>query len=106
MLRLAWGNRPFLGFTLKAERPTILQEMEVNRTSEGSAYRHIDPSGPQGTISLQPGPAVASNFAMTRHYYACRLLARCDVSAFLAQLALVKVELGPIAGLTPLEGSK
>jgi hypothetical protein len=106
MLRLAWGDRPFLGFTLRAERPTILQEMEENRTSEGSAYHHIDPSGPQGTISLQPGPAAASNFALTRHYYACRLLARCDVSAFLMQLASVKIELGPIAGLTPLDASK
>jgi hypothetical protein len=106
ILRLAWGDHPFLGFTLRAERPTVLQEMEVSRTSEGSAYHNIDPSGPQATISLLPGPAAAPNEALARHYYACRLLAKCDVAAFLLQLATVKVDVGPIAGLTPLATSK
>jgi hypothetical protein len=51
MLRLAWGNQPFLGFTLGAERPTFLHEMEFLRTAEGSAFHNIDPSGPQATIT-------------------------------------------------------
>ena len=106
MLRLAWGNQPFLGFTLRAERPTILQEMEFLRTAEGSAFHDIDPSGPQGTISAQPGPAAAPNAVLVRHYYACRLFATCDVSAFLTQLALVKIDVGPIPGVTALIGSK
>jgi hypothetical protein len=105
MLRLSWGNQPYLGFTLQAERPTILQEMELLRTAKGSAYQDIDPSGPQATISFQPGPAAASNGALVRHYYVCRLLARCDVSAFLKQLAVLTVDVGPIAGITPLDRS-
>jgi hypothetical protein len=104
MLRLAWGNQPYLGFTLRGERPTILQEIEFLRTAEGSTFHNIDPSGPQGTISLQPGPAAAPNAALVRHYYACRLLAACDVSTFLTQLTLVKIDVGPIAGVTPLTG--
>jgi hypothetical protein len=106
MLRLAWGHHPFLGFSLQGERPTILQEMEVSRISEGSAYHNIDPSGPQATISLKPGPAAAPNAVLVRHYYACRLLAKCDVSALLDQLADVTVDVGPIAGVTPLVASK
>jgi hypothetical protein len=106
MLRLAWGHQPFLGFSLQGERPTILQEMEVSRISEGSAYHNIDPSGPQATISLKPGPAAAPNAVLVRHYYACRLLAKCDVSALLDQLADVTVDVGPIAGVTPLVASK
>ena len=106
MLRLAWGDQPFFGFSLVGERPTVLQEMELSRTAKGSAYRHIDLSGPQATIALQPGPAAAPNAVLVRHYYACRLLARCDVAAFLTQLAVVKVDIGPIAGVTPLEKSK
>jgi hypothetical protein len=38
-----------------------------------------------------------------RKYYACRLLARCDVPEFLAQLAQVTIKLGPIAGILPIE---
>jgi hypothetical protein len=106
MLRLAWGDHPFFGFSQQGERPTVLQEMELSRVTEGSAYRHIDLSGPQATISLQPGPAAAPNAVLVRHYYACRLLARCDVAAFLTELAVVKVDIGPIAGVTPLEKSK
>jgi hypothetical protein len=102
MLRLAWGNRPFLGFTARAERPTILQEMEELRTGEGSAYQNIDPSGPQATITFQPGPAATPNAALVRHYYACRLFRMCDVPEFLKQLALVSIEVGPINGITPL----
>jgi hypothetical protein len=103
MLRLAWGNHPFLGFTARAERPTILQEMEELRTGEGSAYHNIDPSGPQATITFRPGPNAAPNAALVRGYYACRLLGTCDVSEFLKELALVSVEIGPINGITPLE---
>ena len=33
ILRLAWGNQPFLGFTLRTERPTFLLEMEFLRTA-------------------------------------------------------------------------
>ena len=106
MLRLAWGDQPFFGFSLVSERPTVLQEMELSRTAKGSAYRHIDLSGPQATISLQPGPAAAPNAVLVRHYYACRLLSRCDVAAFLKELAIVKIDIGPIAGVTPLEKSK
>jgi len=105
MLRLAWGNHPFLGFTLGAERPTILDEMEVLRTAEGSAWRHTDPSGPQATISFQPGsePAGAT---LVRQYYACRLLARCDLPTFLRQLASVTIQPGPIPGILPLGQAK
>jgi hypothetical protein len=103
MLRLAWGNQPFLGFSTTIERPTILQEMELHRVSAGSAYRHIDPSGPQATISFKPGPGAASYTGMVQHYYACRLLLRCDVPAFLMQLALVTINVAPIAGLAPID---
>lgn len=106
MLRLAWGNQPFVGFALRAERPTVLQEIEVARTAPGSAFHHLDPSGPQATISLQPGPAAAPNQALVRKYYACRLLSRCDVSQFLRELAEVTIKPGPIAGITPLDRSK
>jgi hypothetical protein len=101
MLRLAWGNQPLVGFTLGAERPTILHEMEFLRTAEGSAFHHIDPSGPQATISFQPG-SPATGMALVRHYYACRLLPRCDVPTFLIELASVTIQVGPIAGITPL----
>lgn len=106
MLRLVWGNQPFFGFTLRAERPTVLREMEVARTAPGSAFRHFDPSGPQATILLQPGPAAASNQTLVRRYYACRLLARCDVPQFLDQLEQVTIKVGPIAGILPLADQK
>ena len=102
MLRLAWGNRPFLGFTARAERPTILQEMEELRTGEGSAYHNIDPSGPQATITFQPGPDATPNAALVRRYYACRIFRMCYVPEFLKQLALVSIEVGSINGITPL----
>ncbi|WP_454652609.1 hypothetical protein [Bradyrhizobium liaoningense] len=103
MLRLAWGNQPFLGFSLAAERPDILQEMEEKRVAPGTAFRHFDPSGPQATILLQPGPGAVSNQTLVRKYYACRLRARCDLAEFLAQIALVTIEVGPIAGILPLD---
>ncbi len=102
MLRLAWGNQPFFGFSLDAERPDILQEMEEKRVAPGTAFRHFDPSGPQATILLQPGPGAVSNQTLVRKYYACRLLARCDPVEFLAQIAQVTIEVGPIAGILPL----
>ncbi len=103
MLRLAWGNQPFFGFALRAERPDILRGMDEARTAPGSAFHHFDPTGPQATISLQPGPGAAPNQTLVRKYYACRLLARCDVAEFLAQLAQVTIKLGPIPGILPLE---
>ncbi len=103
MLRLAWGNQPFFGFALRAERPDILRGMDEARTAPGSAFHHFDPTGPQATISFQPGPGAAPNQTLVRKYYACRLLARCDVAEFLAQLAQVTIKLGPIAGILPLE---
>ncbi len=91
---------------MQGERPTILQEMELLRNAEGSGFRHMDPSGPQATISLRPGPAAAPNAVMVRRYYVCRLLPRCNVAAFLSQLATVRIDVGPIAGVTPLAGAK
>ena len=105
MLRLAWGNQPFFGFALRAERPDILRQMEKARTAPGSAFRHVDPSGPQATISFRPGPGAALNQALVRKYYACRLLARCDVAEFLSQIAQVTIQLGPIPGILPLDGA-
>jgi hypothetical protein len=105
MLRLAWGNQPFFGFTLGAERPAILHEMEFMRTAEGSAFHHIDPSGPQATISFQPASA-ATGTALVQRYYACRVLARCDVSTFLMDLATVTIKPGPIPGITPLSQAR
>ncbi|WP_245452439.1 hypothetical protein [Bradyrhizobium forestalis] len=105
MLRLAWGNQPFFGFALRAERPDILRGMDEARKAPGSAFHHFDPSGPQATISLQPGTGAAPNQTLVRKYYACRLLARCDVGEFLAQVAEVTIKLGPIAGVLPLEGA-
>jgi hypothetical protein len=102
MLRLAWGDHPFFGFSLPGERPTILREMQSAWTIEGSPFRSMDPSGLQATISLEPGPSAAPDAVLARHYYACRLLARCDVAALLTQLVIVKVEIGPIAGVLPL----
>lgn len=106
MLRLAWGDHRFFGFSLQGERPTILQEMESARNVEGSAFSGMDPSGRQATISLQPGPGAAPNAILVRRYYVCRLMPRCEVVAFLSQLATVKVEVGPIAGVLPLTPSK
>lgn len=105
MLRLAWGNQPFFGFALRAERPDILRGMDEARKAPGSAFRHFDPSGPQATISLQPGPGAAPNQTLVRKYYVCRLLARCDVAELLAQLAQVTIKVGPIAGVLPLEAA-
>ena len=105
MLRLAWGNQPFFGFALRAERPDILRGMDEARKAPGSAFRHFDPSGPQATILLQPGPGAAPNQTLVRKYYVCRLLARCDVAELLAQLAQVTIKLGPIAGVLPLEAA-
>ncbi|MBR0739054.1 hypothetical protein JQ581_19155 [Bradyrhizobium liaoningense] len=106
MIRLAWGNQPFFGFTLRTERPTILQEMDAIRHTEGSAFRHFDPSGPQATILLRPGPDVLPNEALVGRYYACRLLGRCELSQLLAGIADVSIKLGPIAEITPLDGTK
>ncbi|MCK1652245.1 hypothetical protein IVA88_12455 [Bradyrhizobium sp. 149] len=106
MLRLAWGNQPFVGFALRAERPSVLQELEVARTAPSSAFSHLDPAGPQATISLKPGPGAAPNQVLVRKYYACRLLARCEVSQFLGQIAQVTIKVGPIAGILPLDGPK
>ena len=106
MLRLVWGDHPFFGFSLPGERPTILREMAAAWTTEGNAFRSMDPSGPQATISLEPGPAAAPDAALVRRYYACRLLARCDVAALLTQFATVKVDVGPIAGVLPLLHSR
>jgi hypothetical protein len=106
MLRLAWGDHPFFGFSFPGERPTILREMESAWKIEGSAFRSMDPYGPQATIWLEPGPAAAPDAVLVRHYYACRLLARCDVAALLTQFAIVKVDVGPIAGVLPLLHSK
>jgi len=105
-LRLAWGNQHFAGFSIRGERPTVLREIEGARTAPGSAFHHFDPRGAQATISLQPGPAAAPNLALAERYYACRLLARCDVSQFLEQLAQVSIKAGPIAGVLPVEGEK
>ncbi|MGY3035199.1 hypothetical protein ACVIIV_004369 [Bradyrhizobium sp. USDA 4354] len=105
MLRLAWGNQPFFGFALRAERPDILRGMDEARKAPGSAFHHFDPTGPQATISLQPGPAAAPNQTLVRKYYACRLLARCDVAEFLSQIAEVTIKVGPIAGVLPLDGA-
>ena len=106
MLHVAWGDHPFFGFSFPGERPTILREMQSARNIEGSPFRNMDPSGPQATILLEPGPGFLPDAVLVRRYYACRLLARCDVAALLTQLANVKVEVGPIAGLLPLEKPK
>jgi hypothetical protein len=103
MLRLAWGNQPFFGFALRAERPTVLREMEVARKAPGSAFHHFDPSGEQATISLQPGPGAAPNQVLVRQYYECRLLQRCEVSRLLDRLAQVTIVSGPIVGILPLD---
>ncbi len=66
----------------------------IRRNVEGSAFSNMDPCRPQATI--EPGPAAAPR-RLSRHYYACRLLRRCDVAEFLAQLANVKIDVGPIA---------
>lgn len=103
MLRLAWGNQPFFGFALRAERPDILYEMAEKRVAPGTAFRHFDPSGPQATILLLAASGTASDRTLVRKYYTCRLLARCDVAELLAQIARVTIEVGPIAGIIPLD---
>lgn len=106
MLHLAWGNQPFFGFSLRAERPTVLQEMDDLRKMEGSAFRHFDPTGPQATILLRPGRGALPNQALVERYYSCRLFGRCELSQLLAGLADVSIKLGPIAGITQLDGAK
>jgi hypothetical protein len=100
--RVFWGDHPFFGFTCPGELPTILREMESAWKVEGSPFRSMDQSGPQATISIEPGPAAAPDAVLVQRYYACRLLARCDVASLLKQLAVVKVSVGPIAGVLPL----
>jgi hypothetical protein len=101
MLWRAWGNHPYLGYSQQGERPTVLQEIESARHGIGSPFYGMDPFGPQATIVMRPGPAAASTGIMVRRYYLCRLRPRCDVTAFLSELADVKVDVGPIAGVTP-----
>jgi hypothetical protein len=106
MLWLAWGDHPFLGYSQQAERPTVLQEMEDARKAEGSPFYRMNPAGPQATILLEPGPAAASDGTLVGHYYACRLLMRCDIASFLSQLVDVRIDVGPIAGVAPVTASK
>ncbi|WP_453953514.1 hypothetical protein [Bradyrhizobium sp. USDA 377] len=106
VLRLAWGSQPLVGFALRAERPSVLQDIELARTAPSSAFARFDPSGPQATISFQPGPGAVPNQALVRKYYACRLLSRCDVSQLLRELAEVTIKPGPIAGIVPLDRPK
>ena len=99
MLRLAWGDEPFFGFTEQAERTWVLREMECARTAKGTAFSHIAPTGPQATISMQPGPSAGPAINVARHYYACRLFGSCDVSQFVQQQVLVDVKAGPIPNI-------
>jgi hypothetical protein len=80
--------------------------MEAAWMNEGSAFRRMDPSGPQATIWLQPDPAAAFDGVLVRQYYSCRVLPRCDPAALLTQLAVVKIDVGPIASVLPLLNSK
>ncbi|SCB38477.1 hypothetical protein GA0061098_1007282 [Bradyrhizobium shewense] len=94
MLLLAWGNRPFFGFALRAERPDILRGMDEARKAPRSASIISIRRG-RGDDSFQPDPGTAPNqTTLVRGYYACRLLARCAVAEFLAQLAQVTIKLG------------
>ncbi len=106
MLRLAWGDHPFLGFSQQAERPTILEEMQAVRNLEGSAFHAMDPTGPQATIVLGPGPAATANRWLVPHYFGCRLFLLCDAGSFVSQLAKVKVDVGPIAFVAGAVGPK
>src|SRR5665213_1818245 len=56
MLRLAWGDHPFLGFSHQAERPTIMQEIESARNVEGSPFHSMDPSRPTGHYFARARP--------------------------------------------------
>jgi hypothetical protein len=106
MLRLAWGDHPFLGFSQQAEGPTILEELEIARHLEGSAFHAVDPSGPQATIVLGPGPGTAANYRLVLRYFGCRLFLRCDVGSLVSHLAKIKVDVGPIAFVTGAADAK
>ena len=98
-LHVAWGNRPFVGFTLAHERPQILAEIGRAAGQPFGAVHNMDVNGPQGTIVLTPTAKQVSNQRMALGYYACRLRPDCDVSGYVAGLADVSVTVGPIAGL-------
>jgi hypothetical protein len=100
-LRLAWGPRPFVGFTRRGERSTVLSEIAVLLASEGSAFRDMNPGGPQATIKVEAGPSAAPNGALARRYYACRL-GLCSTTDLVRSIALVRLDEGPIPGVDPI----
>lgn len=100
-LRLAWGPQPFVGFTRRNERATVLNEIAFLLASEGSAFRDMKPDGPQATIKVEAGSSAASNAALARRYYECRL-GLCSTSELIKKIALVRLDVGPIPGVDPI----
>ena len=93
MLRLAWGDHPFFGFSFPGERPTFCGKWSrpERRRQSAATYRSLRSAGDDFARARS---CAAPDAVLARHYYACRLLARCDVAALLKELAVVKVILG------------
>lgn len=98
-LHAAWDARPLFGFTGQREGPTILQEIDAALKTEGSAFRNMDPRGPQATIALIPKPPVLSSTRLAMSYYRC-LVSSCDRQAMLRASTDTTVQLGPIPHLS------
>lgn len=97
-LHVTWDSRPLFGFTGRHEPPTVLQDIAELAKLDGSAFRNIDPLGPQATIELVPTKPVLTNYQLSARYYRC-LISRCDATQMIDSLANVAVQVGPIAGI-------
>ena len=101
MLRTAWGFRQLAGFTLQAERPTVLDEIKGQLDREYPAHHTMDLHGPQATIIVEPTSS-RTNMVTVFGFFGCQLLPGCDPRRYVHDLLTVRVELGPISGLAPL----
>jgi hypothetical protein len=99
-LHTVWDGRPLFGFTGRAERPTILQEMQANMQMDGTAFRNMDIWGLQATIDFVPRAPVLTNYKLATSFYRC-LLRLCEMQPMLDALADTRVRKGPIPNLAP-----
>ncbi|WP_213770073.1 hypothetical protein [Bradyrhizobium sp. dw_78] len=101
-LHTAWDARPLFGFCRRAERSTILQEMEPLVNKEGSAFRDMDIWGPQATIDFVPNPPILTYYALSLAYYRDLVsVSAHDTESLIDTLAKVNVQVSPITNLAP-----
>ncbi|MGV8834208.1 MAG: hypothetical protein ACOH2N_19760 [Devosia sp.] len=98
-LHLVWQDQPFVGFTQRNERSSILQEIKGALGVTGSAVRNMQPDGPQATIILSPGEDNGSNRAMVLGYYQCLLAPGCSMDEIIDGFAITHLVTGKIKGV-------